>query len=143
MVVYDPLTFATREVIQFDAVMEEHRAAIDRRDCEDSLQIGIVALRWLERAAETVIEAENDCLVPYSEEVHAAIQRLYEAWLQCGERAEATIGGVIAAGHTPDNLAEFHDCCSRARRWLATQAGIRAATLPHGQLAEYARHLAE
>jgi len=139
---YDPFVFARLGVNEFDAVIGAHRAAMNCHDCEEVLQRGIGAFRWLERAEETVVQAENDCLAPYSPEAHAAIEELYRLLTRQMGVADAHARQVIAGGFTPDNLAEFHDCQARAKAWVDTQAAIHAATLPHESLTEYARHAA-
>jgi hypothetical protein len=140
---YDPVTFAQRGVSEFDAILAEQRAAMDCHHCEEFLQRGIAAYRWLERAEETVVQAETDCLLPFSPEAHAALDNLYRLLLRRFDEAESHARQVVADGFTPDNLAEFRECHARLSSWLMTQAAIEAATLPHESLTQYARHLAE
>ncbi len=136
---YDPVAFATQEVKQFDAVMREHVAATSCHECEEVFAAGIMAFRWIERGEETVIQAETDCLAPYSEPVHAMIANLYRSWVELGQRAENVIAALQTAGYTPEDLDEFRQCRQRAETWVQTQAAIEAATPSHDQLADYAR----
>jgi hypothetical protein len=108
------------------------------RDCEEYLQKGITAFRWLERAEEVVTEAENDCVRANDQQVHDAIESLYRLWLGPCEYAEQWIAGVSEDGYFPDNIDEFRGCMTRATQWIRCVDAIRNATLPHEQLSEYA-----
>lgn len=138
---YDPVAFAELQVAQYDAVMRDHLEAMDSFDCQETLDRGIQALAWLERAEQTVVSAEEDCLVEYSPVVHELIDRLYRTWLNPCHQAEAWATRVLERGYSIDNLPEFRKSCARARTWIENADAIADATLSHDRLKKYSSSL--
>jgi hypothetical protein len=136
---YDPVAFAQQEVDAFEAVLREHHEALNCRDCEEFLQKGISAYAWLERAEDTVLQAENDCLREYDQSVHDAIDALHRQWMGPRQRAERWIAELASKHFEPENLAEFRECQQKAEQWIATADAIASATLSHAALSDYAR----
>ena len=79
------LELAKRHVESFrqkDAVMASHRQAMQCRDCEDLLDSGIRAYRWMRNAEVTLQEAARQGIQILADVV-AAIKSLYHAWQRC------------------------------------------------------------
>jgi hypothetical protein len=90
----------------------EHREAMDCRDCETFLQLGIDAFSWLIRADRVLRTALAEGVEDaYSKEVADAFHRMCKAWLAPCEYARKWIGIQIERGYTIDNLAQFEECC--------------------------------
>jgi hypothetical protein len=91
------------------------------------------ALRAIEYAEETIIRAENDCRVEYSQEAHDQVHRWYAQWVQRY--------GALARSQLPDDrdATALRDAVQRAESWLQVQAEIQRLTLPHAVLSEMAR----
>ena len=69
-------------------VLREHAEAMESRDCDEFLHLGIEAFRWLEKARDDI---DADILAGravYDPELEATITRLYERWLAPCMRAE-------------------------------------------------------
>lgn len=98
----------------FDKLMEEHSQAMECRDCEDVLQVGIEAYKWLAWCEETFREAHARG-IPSNGDADQALTMLLEAWLQpCGP-AESWIDRLSRMGHAPHNLSEFREACDHVR----------------------------
>src|SRR5688572_13762053 len=106
---YDPLQLARRQVDQFDEVLAQHCDAMACSDCEDGIELGMNALEWIETAEGILISAENDCLVEYSLEAHAALQRGYEQWLAAAERLVRVASEWERKGFQVAHLADLRE----------------------------------
>jgi hypothetical protein len=93
-------------------LMAEHREAMDCRDCETFLQLGIDAFHWLIRAdRELRIALANGAEDAYSKEIADGFKVLCKAWLNPCEYANKWIAKQIEQQHSVENLAEFKKCC--------------------------------
>jgi hypothetical protein len=96
-------------------IIELHEEAMECRDCEDFLQLGIDALKWLQRAEEelriSVYSGERENSVELSD----SLDKLYHVWLMPVHSAEQWVAKQAARGYTPDNLCEFREACEHAR----------------------------
>jgi hypothetical protein len=88
--------------------------AMECRDCEEHLQKGIVALKWLQSAERTLRQADYEGLKTFSPELQRALYRLYEKWLAPCEAAQKRIVSLEANGYSPDNLVAFAEACEIA-----------------------------
>jgi hypothetical protein len=94
----------------------EHRDAQDRRACQEWMQKGIDAFRWLQRAEETLTQAEFHGVHEMTAEERGAIESLYVAWLVPCAATEEWINVLEDRGYPPENLAEFRAACATVRR---------------------------
>ena len=95
--------------------MRSHHEAMECRDCEDFLQLGIGAFKWIQRAEDSIRTAVCDGIVAFDVEIDKAITRLYHSWLGPCPDAEKWIKAQIDRGYRPDNLDEFRKCCEEVR----------------------------
>ena len=112
-----------------DALMEQHAQAMKCRDCEDLLDCGIEAYKWLRKADETLREAAKagfDVTV----EVRDALDLLYRTWLGPCKHAERRIQEQQEAGFEVSNLAEFRDACEFVKRQVREQEMFAAIEQP-------------
>jgi hypothetical protein len=103
---------------QLDPILRDHREAEDCRVCEQFLQHGIDAYKWLSRAEEAFLAAETEGVLEFTPELQQAIEALYHRWLAPCAAAEKWIARVEKSGYTVDNLAEFRNCCELVRDWI-------------------------
>ena len=100
------LQLAQKHVDAFDALMEQHRQAMKCRDCEELLQSGIDAYRWLTRADETIRQAAIEGFdVP--PEVVTALATMYRAWFKPCRYAEERIRDQERQGFAVTNVDAF------------------------------------
>ena len=90
-----------------DDLMLRHAEAIDCRDCEDLLQLGIDAFKWLGRADRVIRSAVYRGLAEYDPSLDVALAALYAEWLKPCTFAEGWIAQQEQRGFRVDNLAEF------------------------------------
>lgn len=96
-------------------LMERHEEAMDCRDCEDFLQLGIEALKWLQRAEEELRLSVYSGERQNSIELSDSLDRMYHMWLMPVHSAEQWVAIQATRGYTPDNLYEFRQSCEQAR----------------------------
>lgn len=110
-------------------VIQSSSEALECRDCEDFLQLGIDAFRWLNRADEHIRRAVF-AGVPHNEEADRALIALYKAWLAPCAVAEGRVASQENRGYQVDNLAEFRNCVAEVEALLKESRHVG------GQLAE-------
>jgi hypothetical protein len=91
-------------------VMSAHREAMDCRDCEAFLQLGIDAFDWIMRVDQGYRTAVFEGHTEYSSDVDQAIRTLCEAWLPSAIPAEKWVELQLARGYTLANLDRFRQC---------------------------------
>lgn len=110
---------AEREVtaygIQFAEIMEQHNLAMECRDCEDFLRMGIEAFTWIERAWQNYQQRIFDGQTNHNPEVEKRFTELYQNWLKPCDDAERWIDIQRQRGFYPDNLDKFRACCEEVR----------------------------
>lgn len=92
-------------------LMQEHHAAMDCRDCEDFLQLGIDAFQWLIRADQLFRVAVYESIEAYDQQLDERLQHLFRQWLGPCDYAEKWIERQTAKGYHLDNLEKFRECC--------------------------------
>ncbi len=93
-------------------VMERHAEAMDCRNCEAFLQMGIDAFEWLMRADRAFRMAIFRGEKEYDAESEKSLRNLCKNWLVPCEVAEKWIETQLTRGYEIDNLAEFRECVS-------------------------------
>ena len=107
-------------------LMNKHAEAMDCRDCEAFLQLGIDAFRWLARADEMIRASVYGSVREYDSELDVAIATLYAEWLRPCDFAEAWIARQEERQFRVDNLEEFCRCCSEVRAIVEANEGLLA-----------------
>lgn len=123
---YDPLQLAVRQ-----------SAALDQRPLSSApsafVADAIKLLAWIELGEETMLRAEDDCLVEYDPRHHALLHQLYDSWLSLCRRlltAADNAPGEFAA----EDLAQLRSADQRVALWLQIQNDIQRATLSDSEL---------
>jgi hypothetical protein len=130
---YDPLQLAQRQSADFAALRRQD-------DPAEQARTALKCLEWIEYAEESMIKAENDCLVEYSEEMHHKLHDLYVGWLRQFDDV-LRVGMLAAMGGERDSsvTAALADGERRVRQRLQAQADIERHTLSHAELSAMAR----
>ncbi len=96
-------------------LMRRHAEAIDCRDCEDFLQLGIDAFDWLNRADESIRRAILNGRAEYDPKAERTLLEMYARWLRPCEHAERWIAVQAKRGFHVDNSGRFRECCVDVR----------------------------
>jgi hypothetical protein len=126
------LLIATQRVKAYrerDALMEQHAQAMECRDCEDFLQAGIEAYKWLRQADESLREAAKAGF-DVGEEAKQALDTLYRCWLDPCEHAERRIQEQQKVGFPIANLPAFREACTFVERQVRKQEMCPAIEQP-------------
>ena len=91
-------------------LMAAHDEAMDCRDCEAFLQMGIDAFDWLMRADRAYHMAMYRSEIDHDPKLEDALARLCEGWLVPCEFAERWIERQLTNGYQIDNLEGFRRC---------------------------------
>src|SRR5437870_4448498 len=128
---YDPLQLAERQSAETAALLRGGQLGDELQQARAALK----CLEWIEYAEESMIKAENDCLVEYSEEMHCKLHGLYADWLRQLDDVLRT--EALTAGEGPENadlLLSILAGKQRVQEWLAAQADIARYTLSQADL---------
>jgi hypothetical protein len=105
-----------------DEVAGAHREAMDCRDCEDFLQLGIDAFQWVMRADQVLRRATFEGKAAFDPaQAEAGIRALCALWLKPCEPANRWISLQESRGFKVDNVERFHECCTEMRAIVAAQ----------------------
>jgi hypothetical protein len=112
------LRAARQHVVNFtdesEIVIKNHLEAMECRDCEDILQLGIDAFHWLNRADEYIRGAVYNGM-EYDADSDEAIRELFKCWLRPCDPVNKWIDTQIQRGYHPENLDEFRKCEKEVR----------------------------
>ena len=111
-------------------LMKQHFEAMECRDCEDFLQLGIDAFRWLVRADEIIRSNVYQQKADYDPELDQALETLFVRWLEPSEFANEWIASLLSREFTPDNLDQFRKCEEEVAAIARAVAGNGDETLP-------------
>lgn len=106
------LRTARRHVANFAdecEIMRGHREAMECRDCDTVMQLGIDAFAWLIRADECLRAAVYEGM-GYDADADEAIRELFRGWLRPCEPVNKWIEIQAQRGYHLDNLEEFRKC---------------------------------
>jgi hypothetical protein len=95
--------------------MQEHEAAMNCRDCEDFLDLGIQSFNWLRRAEEELWSTIYTGQRGSDPSITERFDRLYHTWMMPVALAEKWIAFQQSNGYEPDNLHEFRGVCQQVR----------------------------
>ena len=90
-------------------VLHEHHDAMQCRDCEEMLEAGITAFKWIVIAEKVLREADQNGIMDLTLETENAITALWEYWIKPVEKAEQLIAQTLEKGFVPDNMNEFRN----------------------------------
>jgi hypothetical protein len=111
-------------------LMQAQQEAMDCRDCEAFLQLGIDAFRWIIRADRVVRSAFYNGVAEYDHGLDGQIAVLCREWLTPCEYAEMWIAKQLERRYQISNLAEFHKCCEEMRAIVEAQGHSDGEPLP-------------
>ena len=92
-----------------------HVSAMECRDCEDFLQLGIDAFNWMIRADEQFREAIFDGRIEYDAETDESLSLLFRTWLKPSSYAEKWAAEQTERGFTLEKIAQFRQCVTEVR----------------------------
>jgi hypothetical protein len=96
-------------------LIDGHRQAMERLDCEAFLQLGIDAYDWLVRADQAIRKAMLAGGEEHSPRTEQALENLFRAWLEPCKLANKWITSIGKRGQSPENLARFRECETEVR----------------------------
>ncbi len=109
-----PLRIARQRVECFEResgeLMKQHYEAMDCRDCETFLQLGIEAYDWLIRADIAIRKSIASGQADYDPEIERGLETLFREWLNPCDKVEQWIAVQHGRDYTVDNLDEFRKC---------------------------------
>jgi hypothetical protein len=111
-------------------LMEAHQEAMDCRDCEAFLQLGIEAFRWIIRADRVSRNAVYNGVLQYDPDFDDKIAALCREWLTPCEFAEKWIAKQLERGYQIENLDEFRKCCEEMQAIVEAQGQSDGEPLP-------------
>ncbi|MGW8256122.1 MAG: hypothetical protein ACWGMZ_01420 [Thermoguttaceae bacterium] len=110
---------AMREVAAYSnqsvEIMQQHNLAMECRDCEDFLQLGIEAFNWIQRSWQNYQQRIFDGQASHDPQVEKRFTELYRHWLETGDKVGQWIRIQTGRGYYPDNLDEFKKYCEEVR----------------------------
>lgn len=102
-------------------VLKDHAEAMNCRDCEEFLQKGINAFKFLRYAEEVMRQADYRGIESFTEELRETVGKLYGAWSGPCEMAEKWITALDKEGYVPDNLKAFREACDQVQEIVEQQ----------------------
>lgn len=102
-----------------DCLIDRHNEAMECRDCEAFLQMGIDAFNWLVKADLVLRKAAADGDFSYTQDVDEKLKHLAKWWLRPTKVAEEWIKVQQQRGYSLENLQEFRKCCEEIRAIVA------------------------
>src|SRR4051812_16798980 len=116
------LRYAEEHVRHFEdqqgLLMRSHYDAMDCRNCEAFLQLGIDAFAWLVRADEIIRAGEFDGK-EHDASAEASIETMFRGWLRPCQFAHAWIKLQTDRNYKLDNLEKFLECEREVRSIVA------------------------
>jgi hypothetical protein len=104
-----------------DPIVKASNEAAVCHACEEWLQSGIDACRWIFTASEAIRQAYvRDLKIDGVEFASAKIRELYKAWLKPCDSVEGLILKVEGLGYSVTNKAHYFDCKQRINDKLTT-----------------------
>ncbi len=115
-------------------LMQAHREAMDCRNCEDFLQLGVDAYEWLKRAEEALRENLYKGRRRNDPKLSEAFDMMYNTWLWPVEFADEWIAKQIHKGYIPDNLENFRKACDEVRDIVERRNWEKMASLSRASM---------
>lgn len=103
------------EYRDYDVLISQHKEAMECRDCEDFLALGIEAFKWLRRADKILRHAAIKGL-DVSADAVGALATLYHLWLLPCSHAEERIKQQEEKKYHPRNVKDFREASEFVKR---------------------------
>ena len=110
-----------------EQLLKDHEKAMECRDCEDFLCLGIEAFQWLQKAHQSIQDDVYHGRSVYDEHVEHAITKLYQGWLKPYHTAERWMTSLQGQGFELDKAVDFVRCCHQASAILEERTMAEAA----------------
>ena len=105
-----------------DEVMTDYGQAMDCRDCEAFLQLGIDAFNWVIRADQIARQAMFEGTADFDHDAaEDGICALCRLWLKSCDRAEKWIALQLSRNLNVDNLDRFRECYAQMHAIVKVQ----------------------
>ena len=105
--VFDLARTTTQDFAFTDSVLQDHAIALECRDCEEMLERGLRAYKWLMTCDESRQAADARGLLDYRGELYEEVTNLFRQWLESARQAERWILRLEQQCYTPANLSQF------------------------------------
>jgi hypothetical protein len=116
-----------------ERLLKDHEEAMECRDCEDFLRLGIEAFQWLQKAHHSIQDDVYHGRSVYDAHVEHAITKLYQRWLKPCNTAQRWMKGLQDQGFELDNAIDFANCCDVASAILEERRMAEAARRARSQ----------
>ena len=113
-----------------EVLMQAHQEAMNCRDCEAFLQLGIDAFRWIIRADRVIRKAVYKGVTEYDSDLDDQIAFLCREWLAPCEFAEKWVAKQLEREYQLENLVEFRKCCEEMQAIVEAQGQSDGEPLP-------------
>jgi len=110
-----------------EQLLKDHEEAMECRDCEDFLRLGIEAFQWLRKAHQNIQDDVYQGRSVYDAHVEHAITKLYQRWLKPYNTAERWMKNLKDQGFELDKAVDFARCCHEASAILEERLMAEAA----------------
>lgn len=110
-----------------EQLLKDHQEAMECRDCEDFLRLGIEAFQWLQKAHQNIQDDVYHGRSVYDEHVERAVTKLYQRWLKPYDTAQRWMKSLRDQGFELDNAVDFARCCHEASSILEERLMAEAA----------------
>ena len=110
-----------------DAAISASHEAEGCWKCQDFLQKGIDAYKWLKKAEEFLREADYQGLQQFTPELQNAVDAMYNSWVHPCETAEEWASVNLARGYQIDNLQLFRETCNEVREVIQNREWRKSA----------------
>ena len=97
-----------------ERLLKDHKEAMECRDCEDFLRLGIEAFRWLQKAHQSIQDDVYHGRSVYDDAFEHAITKLYQLWLKPYNTAQRWMKSLQGHGFELDKADHFARCCHEA-----------------------------
>ncbi len=130
--VFDLARSTTQDFSFNDSVLQAHQIAMDCRDCEEVLDRGLRAYKWLMTCDETRQAADACGLIDYRGELYEEVTGLFRQWMDSARHTQEWIRRLEQVRYAPANLPKFLDAIESViatiedREWL-----VRSSTAFH------------
>ncbi len=107
--------------------LKDHKEAMECRDCEDFLRLGIEAFQWLQKAHRNIQDDVYQGRSVFDEHVEHSITKLYQRRLKPYSTAQRWMNRLQDQGFELDNAIEFVRSCQEASAILEERLLAEAA----------------
>ena len=108
-------------------MLRDHAEAMECRDCEDCLRLGLQAFEWI-RTAHAHFQADvlsGDAA--FDDNFEQVITGLYATWLAVSEVVEPWVAKLENRGYTVEAAGKLRECCQEARDAIEERSLAHAA----------------